>query len=64
VATTLIRASAAYDLIALGASREGVFSNVLFGEIPEKVARYSKSPVMIVQGYEGQVKSLIKRIMG
>jgi len=64
VATTLIRAAADYDLIVLGASREGVFSNVLFGEIPEKVARYAHTPVMIVQRYEGPVKSLIKRIMG
>jgi len=64
VATTLVSEAANYDLIALGASREGVFSNVLFGEIPEKVARYSKSPVMIVRRYEGPVKSLIKRVMG
>jgi amino acid transporter/nucleotide-binding universal stress UspA family protein len=64
VATTLIRAAADYDLITMGASREGVFSNVLFGEIPEKVARYSHTPVMIVQRYEGPVKSLIKRVMG
>ena len=64
VATTLIRAAADYDMIALGSSREGVFSNVLFGEIPEKVARYAQSPVMIVQRYEGPVKSLVKRIMG
>jgi nucleotide-binding universal stress UspA family protein len=64
VATTLVRAAAEYDLIVLGSSREGVFSNVLFGEIPEKVARYSPSMVMIVQRYEGPVKSLVKRIMG
>jgi amino acid transporter/nucleotide-binding universal stress UspA family protein len=64
VATTLVRAAEDYDLIALGTSKEGVFSNVLFGEIPEKVARYSHSPVMIVQRYEGPIKSLIKRVMG
>jgi amino acid transporter/nucleotide-binding universal stress UspA family protein len=64
VATTLVRAAADYDLIALGASNEGIFSNVLFGEIPEKVARYSKTPVMIVRRYEGPVKTLVKRIMG
>jgi nucleotide-binding universal stress UspA family protein len=61
VATTLIRAAVDYDLMVLGASKEGVFSNVLFGEIPEKVARYSHTPVMIVQRYEGPVKSLCKR---
>ena len=64
VATTLVRAAADYDMIALGASNEGVFSNVLFGEIPEKVARYAKTPVMIVRRYEGPVKTLVKRIMG
>ena len=64
VATALIRAASDYDLIVLGSSNEGVFSNVLFGEIPEKVARYSHTPVMIVQRYEGPVKSLIKRVMG
>ena len=64
VASTLVKAAAQYDLIVLGSSKEGLFSNVLFGEIPEKVARYSKAPVMIVQRYEGPVKSLIKRIMG
>jgi amino acid transporter/nucleotide-binding universal stress UspA family protein len=64
IATTLIREGADYDLIALGASKEGVFSNVLFGEIPEKIARYSHTPVMIVKRYEGPIKSLIKRIMG
>jgi len=64
VASTLVRTGADYDLIVLGASREGVFSNVLFGEIPEKVARYSHTPVMIVQRYEGPVKSLVKKVMG
>jgi len=64
VATTLVKAAADYDLVVLGASKEGVFSNALFGEIPEKVARYAHTPVMIVQRYEGPVKSLVKRVMG
>ena len=64
VATALIRAAVDYDLIVLGASREGLFSNVLFGEIPEKVARYAHTQVMIVQRYEGPVKSLVKKVMG
>ncbi len=64
IAPALVKAAADYDLIVLGASREGVFSGVLFGEIPEKVARYSKTPVMIVKRHEGAVKSIIKRVMG
>jgi len=64
VAPTLVKAAADYDLIVLGSSKEGVFSSVLFGEIPEQVARYSRTPVMIVQRYEGVVKSVVKKILG
>jgi nucleotide-binding universal stress UspA family protein len=64
IAPTLVKAAGDYDLIVLGASKEGVFSSVLFGEIPEKVARYSRTPVMIVKRNEGAVKTLIKRVMG
>ena len=64
IAAGLVRAAADYDLLVLGASKEGIFSSVLFGEIPEKVARYSTQPVMIVRRYEGLVKSLVRRVMG
>jgi nucleotide-binding universal stress UspA family protein len=61
---TLARMGGERDLIVLGATKESVFSSVLFGEIPEKVARYSQSPVMIVKRYEGTVKSIINKIFG
>jgi amino acid transporter/nucleotide-binding universal stress UspA family protein len=64
IAEALVRAGEEYDLIVLGASKEGIFSSVLFGEIPEKVARYSQTPVMIVKRYEGPLKTIVKRIMG
>ncbi len=64
IAAGLVRAAADYDLLVLGASKEGIFSSVLFGEIPEKVARYSTQPVMIVRRYEGLVKSLVRRVIG
>lgn len=64
VATALVRAGADYDLVVVGASKEGIFSSVLFGEIPEKIARYSRTPVMIVKRYEGKVKSVVKKVMG
>jgi APA family basic amino acid/polyamine antiporter len=38
-----------YDLMLLGASEEGLFDRVLFGTIPEKIARKSPVPVMIVK---------------
>jgi nucleotide-binding universal stress UspA family protein len=64
VAPALVKAGKEYDLLVLGASKEGLFSSVLFGEIPEKVARYSRTSVMIVKRYEGAVKSVVKKVMG
>ena len=64
VASGLVKAGSDHDLIVLGASREGIFSSVLLGEIAEKVARYSRRPVMIVKRYEGRVKSVVRKILG
>lgn len=64
IAEALVKSAKEYDLVVLGASKEGIFSSVLFGEIPEKIARYSRTPVMIVKRYEGPLKTLIKRILG
>ena len=64
VASGLARAAGNYDLIVLGVSEEGLFSNVLFGEIAERVARFSRAPVMIVKRYEGKVKSIVKKVLG
>jgi APA family basic amino acid/polyamine antiporter len=38
-----------YDLMLLGASEESLFDRVLFGTIPERIARRSPVPVMIVK---------------
>ncbi|HSR53484.1 MAG TPA: amino acid permease [Acidobacteriota bacterium] len=64
IATSLIKAASEFDLLVMGASREGIFSSVLFGEIPEKVARFSESSVMIVRRFEGKTKTLIRKILG
>jgi APA family basic amino acid/polyamine antiporter len=38
-----------YDLVMLGASEEGLFDRVLFGTIPERIARKSSAPVLIAK---------------
>ena len=53
-----------YDLLVIGAAQEPFFSKMLFGEIPEKVARYSQCSVIVVKKFEGVFKSVFKKIMG
>jgi len=64
IAGGISRASKDFDLVVLGAAREPIFQQVLFGDIPEKVARYSPASVLVVKQYEGHVRSLFKRVFG
>jgi len=50
------------NLVVLGATEEGFFEQLLFGALPERVARECSKTVMIVKRYQGPVKSWIHRI--
>ncbi|MCB2204568.1 amino acid permease [bacterium] len=64
VAGGIARASKDYDLVVIGAAKEQMLKVMLFGEIPEKVARYSPSSVLVVKKYEGAMKSVVKKVFG
>ena len=42
-------ASGEYDLLMIGASREGVLNRLVFGEIPEKVSLQAHIPVLVIK---------------
>ena len=50
--------------MVLVAAREPIFRQVLFSEIPEKVARFSPASVLVMKQYEGHVRSMFKRMFG
>ena len=64
VAAGIAKAGREYDMVVIGAAKEPFFRKMLFGEIPEKVARFSPSAVMVVKKYEGVVKSILKKLFG
>ena len=64
IAGGIAKASKEFDLVVIGAAKEPLFKKILFGEIPEKVARYSPTSVIVVKKYEGVVKSTFKKVMG
>ena len=64
IAGGIASASRKYDLVVIGAAKEPFFRKMLFGEIPEKVARFSPTSVLVVKKYEGMVKSILKKVMG
>ncbi len=64
IAGGIAKAGQDYDLVVIGAAKEPIFRKMLFGEIPEKVARFSPSSVLVVKRYEGIVKNILKKVLG
>jgi len=64
IPAALVKASTDYDLVVIGASREGFLTYLFQGTIPEKLARRSKVPVVIVKKFEGTIKSWMKHFLG
>ncbi|NOY38655.1 MAG: amino acid permease [Chlorobi bacterium] len=64
VAGGIAMTSKDFDLVVIGAAKESLFRKMLFGEIPEKVARYSPASVLLVKKYEGIVKNTVKKVIG
>ncbi len=64
IAGGIAKAGLEYDMVVIGAAKESLFHKMLFGEIPEKVARYSPTSVLLVKRYEGLVKNIVKKVLG
>lgn len=52
---------AEYDLVLIGASEQGLLDQVLVGNIPERIARASETPVMVVKRYRGLPRFWLQR---
>ncbi|HAA77626.1 TPA: amino acid transporter [Candidatus Latescibacteria bacterium] len=63
VANGIIKTASDYDLVVLGAAKTGLFQQLLFGEIPDRVGRYAESSVMLVKRHEGTAKRWLRRIL-
>jgi amino acid transporter/nucleotide-binding universal stress UspA family protein len=57
----IVNESVNHDLIVIGATNVGLFDQVLFGTISERVALRAPVTVIMVKGYQGLVRSWIRR---
>lgn len=62
VSVGIIQASEKYDAIALGAAGESFYKQILFGSIPENVAKHTDKTVIVYKQYS-PVKALVGRVM-
>jgi len=64
VVAGLVKLSSDYDLLVIGAAEQGLLRNILFGELPEKVARHSRCSTVIIKRHEGLLSGIVKRFIG
>ncbi len=62
VSVGIIRAAEEYDAIAMGAAGESFYKQILFGSIPENVAKHTNKTVIVYKHYS-PVKALVGRVM-
>ncbi|MFQ6001094.1 MAG: universal stress protein, partial [Anaerolineae bacterium] len=53
-----------HDLVVLGATREGLFQQLLVGNVPETIARRCHKTVIIVKRHAGPIRSWLRRLWG
>ena len=61
ISKMILNESEDYDFIIMGASREGLWTRIRFGNIPEKVTCSSNISVLIVNKYEGFIRNWLRR---
>ena len=51
-----------FDLVILGASHEGIFQQILFGVVPEQIAKRCTKTVIMVKGQRGPLVTGLRRL--
>jgi APA family basic amino acid/polyamine antiporter len=59
----IVRESAGYDLVLLGASEEALFDRFVFGSIPQQIAARVPKTVMMVREYGGLTEFWIRKLI-
>ena len=62
VVKTILKEAKDYDVVILGASQEGVFQQILFGVVPEQVAKRCTKTVIMVKGTSGPLVRGLRRL--
>jgi len=63
VVTGILKEAEGYNLVILGATREGLFEQLLWGAIPRRVAEECPKTVIMVKRHQGPVRSWIRRVI-
>jgi amino acid transporter len=61
ISTGILKEVERYDACVMGAAREGVMQQILFGSIPERIASKSRHTVIMVKKHQGTLQNILSR---
>jgi amino acid transporter/nucleotide-binding universal stress UspA family protein len=61
ISTGILKETERYDACIIGAAREGIMQQVLFGSIPERIAKKSRHTVIMVKKHLGALSNILSR---
>ena len=64
IAAGIAKASKDFDLVVIGAAPIKPFMQILVGDIPANVARYSPKSVILVRRWQGSMSGLFRKLFG
>jgi nucleotide-binding universal stress UspA family protein len=62
ISAAILRMTERYDACIVGAAREGLMQQLIFGSIPEKIAKKGRHTVIMVKKYEKGFTGFIHRL--
>ena len=63
IAKGILEASKDYDTVMVGAAGQSMYPQIMFGSIPEEIAKHANKTVIVVKHYD-RVKALYGRVVG
>ncbi|MCK4835941.1 MAG: universal stress protein [Candidatus Aminicenantes bacterium] len=61
ISSGILKLTESFDACIIGAAREGLMQQMLFGSIPEKIGRKGRHTVIMVKKHQGALQNLISR---
>ena len=61
VAESIVAAASGYDAVMVGASGQSFSNNILFGTLPERIAREAEGTVLVFKGHD-RVRAFVGRV--
>jgi nucleotide-binding universal stress UspA family protein len=62
ISSGILKLTERFDACIMGAAREGLMQQMLFGSIPEKVARKGRHTLIMVKKHQGALQTLLSKV--